>query len=140
MKWEKDNQVANLNGENNYKILDKSQKGTWQYTYNSSARNVVRMWWLSNFITQLFELLFNTDKSLVQCLQDSYVVAFKPFHPWIVAKAAGVAMYAAGSREGFYQLAGVKDQNDFKDALVNIRLVRDGLTKFLEENQLDKLP
>ena len=51
MKWEVENNVANLNGKNNKKIVGKEHKTNWQYTYNSTSRNVIRMWWLTKFTT-----------------------------------------------------------------------------------------
>ena len=42
-----------LNGSNNSKKLKKEKKTSWEWKYNSSARNVVRMWWLSKFVTHL---------------------------------------------------------------------------------------
>ena len=47
MLWEAKNNVANLNGKNNYKLLPKDKKNSWEYTYSSTARNVIRMWWLT---------------------------------------------------------------------------------------------
>ena len=45
--------VIECNGDNNAKKLDKSKEGSWEYTYNSSGRNLVRMWWLTKFVTKL---------------------------------------------------------------------------------------
>ena len=59
--------VIALNGDNNKKKLDKSKSGSWEYTYNSTARNLVRMWWLSKFLTRLLDnLINNPNMTLVQ--------------------------------------------------------------------------
>lgn len=120
MLWESQNDVAKLNSRNNKKMLDKSQIGTWQYTYNSSARNVVRMWWLSTFIAHLLTQLVETETSLIDCLKSAYTVGFADHHSWVVRKGAGLAMHAAGKREGFYKLAGVTDANDFRNGSTKI--------------------
>ena len=53
--------VAVCNGDNNSKKLDKSKKNSWEWKYNSSARNLVRMWWLSKFLTKLLDNLINNE-------------------------------------------------------------------------------
>ena len=59
-------QVIRCNGENNKKEVDKSKKDSWEMKYNSSGRNLVRMWWLTKFLTKLFDnLLNNNDMTLV---------------------------------------------------------------------------
>ena len=140
MLWEKTNNVAQLNSYNNAKLLGKSEKDTWQYKYNSSARNVIRMWWLTTFITHLMELLVNSDKTLQTCLTESYTVAFSPHHPWLIQKGAKLAMYAAGQREGFYKLAQVEGPEAFTETAKLCAILRDALTKFLTEQELEKLP
>ena len=52
-------EVVGLNGENNAKKCDKSKKNSWEWKYNSSGRNLVRMWWLTKFITKLLDNLIN---------------------------------------------------------------------------------
>ena len=59
--------VIALNGDNNKKKLDKSKNGSWEWKYNSTGRNLVRMWWLSKFLTRLLEnLIDNLNMTLVQ--------------------------------------------------------------------------
>ena len=59
--------VVRCNGDNNAKECEKSLKGRWQYSYNSTGRNLVRMWWLTKFMTKLLEnLINNTEMTLVQ--------------------------------------------------------------------------
>ena len=101
-------EVIQLNGDNNAKKCDKSLKGQWQYTYNSSGRNLVRMWWLTKFVTKIFENLLNQpEMTLVAGLQDAYQTGFAPHHPWLVRKGAGLAMCAAGSKEALLQKWGI---------------------------------
>jgi len=90
--------VAELNGYNNYKLLKKEQKGTWQYTYSSTARNTVRLSWMSVFNDCVLNQLFDTDKELYRISQGCYAKAFADHHPWIVRKAAFVALYFVGNR------------------------------------------
>ncbi len=92
--------VPRLNGDNNKKELDKSKINSWEYTYNSSARNLVRMWWLTKFLTKLLDNLINNQQmTLVSACQDAYTTGFADHHPWLVRKGAGLAMMAAGSKE-----------------------------------------
>ena len=51
--------VIKLNGENNSKLLNRKKKNSWEWTYNSSGRNLVRMWWLTKFLTKLLHNLVN---------------------------------------------------------------------------------
>ena len=92
--------VIQLNGENNSKKLDKSKKNSWEWKYNSSGRNLVRMWWLTKFLTKLLSNLITRDEmSLVNACQDAYQTGFAEHHPWLVRKGAGLAMNFAGSKE-----------------------------------------
>jgi len=92
--------VSRLNASNNSKELDKTKKGSWEWTYNSSARNLVRMWWLTKFCSHLFDLLLNSPEiPLSTCCQTAYKDQFGPHHPWIIRKGAGLAMKAAGTRD-----------------------------------------
>ena len=89
--------VIRCNGDNNKKEVDKSKKDSWEMKYNSTGRNLVRMWWLTKFLTKLLENLVTNDKmTLVQACQDAYQVGFAEHHPWLVRKGAGLAMMAAG--------------------------------------------
>ena len=92
--------VIQLNGDNNSKKLDKSKKNSWEWKYNSSGRNLVRMWWLTKFLTKLLSNLITRDEmSLVNGCQDAYQTGFAEHHPWLVRKGAGLAMNFAGSKE-----------------------------------------
>ena len=92
--------VIQLNGDNNSKKLDKSKKNSWEWKYNSSGRNLVRMWWLTKFLTKLLSnLITREEMSLVNACQDAYQTGFAEHHPWLVRKGAGLAMNFAGSKE-----------------------------------------
>lgn len=54
---EKELGVVGLNGDNNHKILDKSKKKDWEYTYVSAGRHSVRMHWLTVFVFTIFDKL-----------------------------------------------------------------------------------
>lgn len=53
--------VTELNGDNNKKKLDSEARATWKGKYNSTARNLVRMWWLTKFLSALLDNLVNND-------------------------------------------------------------------------------
>ena len=90
-------EVIQLNGENNKKKCDKSKQGSWEWTYNSSGRNLVRMWWLSKFLSKLLDNLVNNDQmTLVAACKDAYTTGFADHHPWLVRQGANLAMNAAG--------------------------------------------
>ena len=68
-------QVIRLNGENNKKELAKHNypKDSWEWTYNSTGRNLVRMWWLTKFLTALLDNLINRgEMTLVAACRDAY--------------------------------------------------------------------
>ena len=89
--------VIQLNSENNSSLLDRGKKGSWEWTYNSSGRNLVRMWWLTKFLTKLLDNLVNQDQmTLVAACKDAYTTGFAEHHPWLVRQGAGLAMNAAG--------------------------------------------
>ena len=65
--------VARLNGNNNSKECTKDKKNSWEWTYNSTSRNLVRMWWLTKFLTQLLDSLINNNEmTLVAACQHAY--------------------------------------------------------------------
>lgn len=92
--------VTGINGENNKKVLGKDKAGSWEMTYCSTSRSIVRMWWLTKFLTKLLDNLINNGQmTLVKSCQDAYTTGFADHHPWLVRKGAGLAMMAAGSKE-----------------------------------------
>ena len=50
-----------MNSENNSSLLDKCKKNSWEWKYNSTGRNLVRMWWLTKFLTKLLHNLVNNE-------------------------------------------------------------------------------
>ena len=89
--------VTQLNGDNNSKKLTNDKKTSWEWKYNSTSRNLVRMWWLTKFLTQLLDnLINNNEMTLVNACQNAYQTGFAEHHPWLVRKGAGLAMMAAG--------------------------------------------
>ena len=69
--------IARLNGDNNKKELAKLggsfANDAWERKYNSTARNLVRMWWLTKFLTKLLDNLINqSDMTLVNACRDAY--------------------------------------------------------------------
>ena len=49
--------VIKCAGDNNTKVLPKSKKDSWEWTYTSVGRHLVRMWWLTGFMSHLFNSL-----------------------------------------------------------------------------------
>ena len=54
--------IVGLNGDNNKKMLDKSKQSSFEWTYNSTGRNLVRMWWLTKFLAKMLENLINNGQ------------------------------------------------------------------------------
>ena len=111
MQWEVENNVANLNGKNNKKVLGKDRKNDWQFTYNSTSRNVIRMWWLTKFTTQMFFLLANEpDRKLSSIMSSSYSVGFSAHHAYAIQAVAQVAMKCVGKKDWLYGSLGIKPE------------------------------
>ena len=105
--------VIQLNGDNNAKKCDKSKKGSWEYTYNSSGRNLVRMWWLTKFLSKLLgNLVENDEMTLVAACKDAYTTGFADHHPWLVRQGASLAMNAAGQKAALIAKWGVTDVSE----------------------------
>ena len=128
--------VARLNGDNNKKELGKLSneiaKEAWMQTYNSTARNLVRMWWLTKFLTKLLDNLINqADMTLVNACRDAYQVGFSEHHPWIVRKGAGMAMGYAGEKKKLIQSWGVQSVEEARPTLEYFTKLRDDLDALL---------
>ena len=133
--------VAECNGDNNSKKVDKSKKQSWEWTYNSSARNLVRMWWLSKFLTKLLEnLINNTQMTLVEGCKDAYQTGFAEHHPWLVRSGAGLAMGLAGQKSALMAKWGVESAEEARPCLVAMTQVRDHLNALLSTRNLFGLP
>ena len=138
---EVDMKVVQLNGENQSKMLPKDKKGSWEWSYVSTGRHLVRMHWLTNFVKTLFDILTTDEKAtLSKALTDSYEVAFAPNHPWIVRKAAGLAMKAAPSKETLKSNINLKSESELEKVRDGFRIVEATLDEFLTTNDLKKLP
>ena len=110
--------MTELNGDNNKKKLGKAKAGTWEYTYNSTSRNLVRMWWLTKFLSKLLDnLVNNPTMTLVQGAKDAYQTGFSEHHPWLVRKGAGLAMMAAGSKDSLLAKWGCTSAEEARPAL-----------------------
>jgi len=130
IKWEVENNVANLNGKNNKKILGKERINDWQYTYNSTSRNVIRMWWLTKFTTQLFLLLATEpDRKLSSIMSSSYSVGFSAHHAYAIQAIAQVAMKCVGKKDWLYGALGIRPDELDRFALLskNFAAVRDNI-------------
>ena len=134
-------EVIQLNGENNKKKLDKAKMTSWEAQYNSTGRNLVRMWWLTKFLTKLLDNLINRhDMTLVAACQDAYTTGFADHHPWLVRKGAGLAMMAAGQKEALIAKWGVSNVEEARPALEAFTNLRDQLHQLLSSKDLLALP
>ena len=72
----------------------------WMKKYQATSRTIWRNVWFFEFLGILFINIEADRKSLASaCARDAYDKALKPHHPWLLAKAAGVAMKAVNYRE-----------------------------------------
>lgn len=102
--------VHEFNGENNTK-LKKLMKGSWECTYTSTTRTVLRNLWLMDFLeTLMYELAKDRNASLSHCARAAYDKGLGPNHPWVIRQTAKVAMLAVPSREKFLNNIGA-DEN-----------------------------
>lgn len=133
--------VTRLNGENNSKECDKSKKTSWEWKYNSTSRNLVRMWWLTKFLVQLLDnLINNNEMTLVNACQNAYQTGFAEHHPWLVRKGAGLAMMAAGQKDALIQKWGVASIEEARPCFEKMTILRDNLDALLTSNDLKGLP
>ena len=101
--------VIRCAGDNNAKELPKSKKGSWEWTYTSVGRHLVRMWWLTGFMSHLFNTLVHKQEvELAKATRDAYDSAFAPHHPWIVRKGAGLATRAVPNKDVLAKSINVK--------------------------------
>ena len=110
--------VTKLNGKHNKKLV--KDKISWQYTYTSTARTVTRNLWLLDFLYVLMSnLADDATATLPSAVKEAYSQGLGPHHPWILRKAAGVAMIAVMSRETFEKDTGatIEDYKVFKDCV-----------------------
>lgn len=104
IEWENENKYAELNGKNNKSKLEKSiQKDDWQYTYISTARQVVRMARLTDFCAILWELFVTTDTQLSGMCSEAYKKAFGAHHGYMIQGAAYIAIKTVPNREWLHE-------------------------------------
>lgn len=87
--------IHELNSENNSDLGQK--KGSPYYTYESGTRTLLRLSWFLNFLLEIFKSLLETQNTFDKCVTDAYEVVLAPHHPWLVRKAAGLALSFAPS-------------------------------------------
>ena len=122
-------------------MLSKDLKDTWKWTYASTGRHLVRMHWLTHFVSTLFDILTtDADAELGKALRDSYDAAFAPNHPWIVRKAAGLAMRAAPSKETLQTNINIRSPQELVHTRDGFKILEASLNDFLTSNKLKGLP
>ena len=134
--------VTGLNGDNNKSKCDKSKpKDSWEWKYNSSARNLVRMWWLTKFLTKLLDNVMNHEEmTLVANCKDAYQTGFAEHHPWLVRTGAGLAMNAAGQKASLFTKWGITHKDEVGPCLTHFIALRDQLSNLLDQRSLKALP
>ena len=72
----------------------------WMKKMQSTSRTIWRNVWFFEFLSILFVGIESDRTQLASAAaRAAYDVALKPHHPWLLAKAAGVAMKAVNYRE-----------------------------------------
>ena len=124
--------VVRCNGDNNAKELDKKEKGTWKWTYNSTGRNLVKMWWLTKFVSAMIQkLVTEPNKDFSKICKESYIIGFGNHHGWLIRQGAGLAMNFVGSAEQVKTTFGVESFDECIDIQDNYIILRDQLEKEL---------
>ena len=94
--------VVELSSKNNKRVLGgkRYKASTWQKSYQSTGFCLVRMWWVSKFMTGILDnLLHHEELSLVEASTQAYSRNMEKHHTWIVVKGVQVALMAAGTKQ-----------------------------------------
>jgi hypothetical protein len=98
-----------VNGDNNAKVLSKDLKGQWQYTYNSTARNVIKMKEWLHFVQHMFSLFVSEpSRTLSSVMSESYKISMAPTNSFLINTAAAIAMQLIGSKDWLFGAINVK--------------------------------
>ena len=85
-----------LNKDDNKKTLKKFNKDDikpWMAKYESTSRTLFRGCWFMDFLHNVFHGFVNErDIKMSKLAQKAYDVALAPHHPYLLKKAAGIAM------------------------------------------------
>ena len=132
--------VIKCAGDNNTKILPKSKKNSWEWTYVSTGRHLVRMAWLLNFYSSLFDIFVNTKIEANKAARTSYDIGFAPHHPWILRKSIRLGLLVIPDRDVVFKAANIKDENELKSASDAFKIVSSAIDEFLIQHDLKGLP
>ena len=115
----------------------------------SGSRNLLRLHRALEFIVLFMESinkLDNPDKCVASA-QDAYKVTLEKYHPWIVQKAALLAMHMLPTKEGLLvKVCGDNAENqekaiqNFNQAIKAMKVVYDETDHIYKENGLIDLP
>jgi len=129
--------IHTLNGKTNSKTIEDSK--SWQYTYASTSRTALRDMWLLDYLSILFgDLIRFPDKPMTEISRKAYDEAFGERHPWLIRKAASLAVAAVPSKEEFIQKTGI-DINKLEEASTKVDIVKEALWRFYTQHGIDKL-
>mmetsp|Transcript_10794 Transcript_10794/g.10916 ORF Transcript_10794/g.10916 Transcript_10794/m.10916 type:complete len:160 (+) Transcript_10794:77-556(+) len=82
---EKEKGIQLLNGKSNASMLPKELKNSWQSTYASTSRTMLRNIWFNDFLDSLYSnVVDNKDKSLYDCTKEAYNGTLANYHIWAV--------------------------------------------------------
>ena len=130
-----------LNGKTNSKVLKKDKAGSWEYTYTSTARTVLRTLWLIDFLHIFFSLIVTKpDQALSTNAREAYDQAFGAHHEWVVRQGAKVAMYAMPTKEVLMVSTGIKEESHLATIVEGSDRIRLELWRYYKLKGLDTLP
>jgi len=105
VEMEKNLNVQQLNKDDNKKTLKKYNKDDikpWMAKYESTSRTLYRGCWFFDFLHSLLnDFTSDRDTMMGKLAQKAYDHALAPHHPYLLKKAAGMAMKACKKREKF---------------------------------------
>ena len=82
--------------------MPKDKHNSWEATYASTSRTVLRIMRFIDFIRTLYQnMLNNREDSLSSCASNSYAKELGPHHIWIVRQAVKIGLYTSPARETF---------------------------------------
>ena len=143
IEWEVKNQIQGVNGDNNAKVLSKELKGQWQYTYNSTARNVIKMKEWLHFVQHMFSIFVSEpERALSSVMTESYKLSMAPTNSFLINTAATIAMQLIGSKEWLFGAIQLKQSETerIKQIWENLLALQTSLEKTLKELNCEVLP
>ncbi len=143
IEWEVKNNIQGVNGDNNAKVLSKDLKGQWQYTYNSTARNVIKMKEWLHFVQHMFSIFVNEPtRALSSVMTESYKLSMAPTNSFIINTAATIAMQLIGSKEWLFGAINIQasETERLAELWKNLKTLQSSLESSLKSFNCEVLP